>query len=186
MKKLRMKVLAIMVATFGLGVHAQTTFEEISADLNKAGGVYLAYPKVEAKLTPAPKGYKPFYVSHYGRHGSRYLLGDRDYLWVLQLMQKADAVNGLTTLGKDVLNRLEQVWAEAQGRGGDLTPLGVRQHQGRRHVEENITDHCGDRELGHDNLLLPYIHPPCRVFQEQPKDDGRTHPRSPDAKNIHH
>ena len=21
---------------------------------------------------PAPKGYKPFYVSHYGRHGSRY------------------------------------------------------------------------------------------------------------------
>lgn len=130
MKKLRMKVLAIMVATFGLGVHAQTTFEEISADLNKAGGVYLAYPKVEAKLTPAPKGYKPFYVSHYGRHGSRYLLGDRDYLWVLQLMQKADAVNGLTTLGKDVLNRLEQVWAEAQGRAGDLTPLGVRQHQG--------------------------------------------------------
>ena len=125
MKKLRMKVLAIMVATFGLGVHAQTTFEEISADLNKAGGVYLAYPKVEAKLTPAPKGYKPFYVSHYGRHGSRYLLGDRDYLWVLQLMQKADAVNGLTTLGKDVLNRLGQVWAEAQGRAGDLTPLGV-------------------------------------------------------------
>lgn len=114
MKKLRMKVLAIMVAIFGLGIHAQTTFEEISADLNKAGGVYLAYPKVEAKLTPAPKGYKPFYVSHYGRHGSRYLLGDRDYLWVLQLMQKADAVNGLTTLGKDVLNRLGQVWAEAQ------------------------------------------------------------------------
>ena len=38
MKKLRMKVLAIMVATFGLGIHAQTTFEEISADLNKAGG----------------------------------------------------------------------------------------------------------------------------------------------------
>ena len=22
--------------------------------------------------TPAPKGFKPFYISHYGRHGSRY------------------------------------------------------------------------------------------------------------------
>ncbi|MBP5721606.1 MAG: histidine-type phosphatase, partial [Bacteroidales bacterium] len=22
-------------------------------------------------LTPAPEGYKPFYISHYGRHGSR-------------------------------------------------------------------------------------------------------------------
>lgn len=130
MKNLRIKTLAFILATCGLGVSAQTTFEEISADLNKAGGVYLAYPKVEAKQTPAPKGYKPFYVSHYGRHGSRYLLGDRDYLWIIQLMQKADSVNGLTPLGKDVLKRLTLVWQEVQGRAGDLTPLGVRQHQG--------------------------------------------------------
>ena len=130
MKNLRIKTLALVLATFGLGVNAQTTFEEISADLNKAGGVYLAYPKVEAKQTPAPKGYKPFYVSHYGRHGSRYLLGDGDYQWIIQLMTKADAVNGLTPLGKDVLQQLQLVWKETEGHGGDLTPLGVRQHQG--------------------------------------------------------
>lgn len=130
MKNLRIKTLALVLAAFGLGVNAQTTFEEISADLNKAGGVYLAYPKVEAKQTPAPKGYKPFYVSHYGRHGSRYLLGDGDYQWIIQLMTKADAVNGLTPLGKDVLQRLQLVWKETEGHGGDLTPLGVRQHQG--------------------------------------------------------
>lgn len=129
MKNLRIKTLALVLATFGLGVNAQTTFEEISADLNKAGGVYLAYPKVEAKQTPAPKGYKPFYVSHYGRHGSRYLLGDGDYQWIIQLMTKADAINGLTPLGKDVLQRLQLVWKETEGHGGDLTPLGVRQHQ---------------------------------------------------------
>ena len=136
MKNLRIKTLAFILATCGLGVSAQTTFEEISADLNKAGGVYLAYPKVEAKQTPAPKGYKPFYVSHYGRHGSRYLLGDRDYLWIIQLMQKADSLNGLTPLGKDVLKRLTLVWQEVQGRAGDLTPLGVRQHQG---IAERMT-----------------------------------------------
>lgn len=136
MKNLRIKTLAFILATCGLGVSAQTTFEEISADLNKAGGVYMAYPKVEAKQTPAPKGYKPFYVSHYGRHGSRYLLGDRDYLWIIQLMQKADSVNGLTPLGKDVLKRLTLVWQEVQGRAGDLTPLGVRQHQG---IAERMT-----------------------------------------------
>ena len=128
--------MAFILATCGLGVSAQTTFEEISADLNKAGGVYLAYPKVEAKQTPAPKGYKPFYVSHYGRHGSRYLLGDRDYLWIIQLMQKADSLNCLTPLGKDVLKRLTLVWQEVQGRAGDLTPLGVRQHQG---IAERMT-----------------------------------------------
>ena len=136
MKNLRIKTLAFILATCGLGVSAQTTFEEISADLNKAGGVYLAYPKVEAKQTPAPKGYKPFYVSHYGRHGSRYLLGDRDYLWIIQLMKKADSLNCLTPLGKDVLKRLTLVWQEVQGRAGDLTPLGVRQHQG---IAERMT-----------------------------------------------
>lgn len=126
----RLKTLAVVLAIFCLGVNAQTPFEEISADLNKAGGVYLAYPTVETKQTPAPKGYKPFYVSHYGRHGSRYLLSDRDYQWIIQLMEKAETVNGLTPLGHDVLKRLNMVWEEAQGRAGDLTPLGVRQHQG--------------------------------------------------------
>lgn len=126
----RLKTLAVVLAIFCLGVKAQTTFEEISADLNKAGGVYLAYPTVETKQTPAPKGYKPFYVSHYGRHGSRYLLSDRDYQWIIQLMEKAETVNGLTPFGHDVLKRLNMVWEEAQGRAGDLTPLGVRQHQG--------------------------------------------------------
>lgn len=126
----RLKTLAVVLAIFCLGVNAQTTFEEISADFNKAGGVYLAYPTVETKQTPAPKGYKPFYVSHYGRHGSRYLLSDRDYQWIIQLMEKAEIVNGLTPLGHDVLKRLNMVWEEAQGRAGDLTPLGVRQHQG--------------------------------------------------------
>ena len=126
----RLKTLAVVLAIFCLGVNAQTTFEEISADLNKAGGVYLAYPTVETKQTPAPKGYKPFYVSHYGRHGSRYLLSDRDYQWIIQLMEKAETVNGLTPLGHDVLKRLNMVWEEAQGRAGDLTLLGVRQHQG--------------------------------------------------------
>ena len=57
---LRIKTLAILMATFSLGAQAQTTIEEIAADINKAGGVYLVYPKVEAKHTPAPKGYKPF------------------------------------------------------------------------------------------------------------------------------
>ena len=47
---LRIKTLAILMATFSLGAQAQTTIEEIAADINKAGGVYLVYPKVEAIL----------------------------------------------------------------------------------------------------------------------------------------
>lgn len=109
---------------------AQTSFDEVCADLNKAGGVYLAYPEPTVRLTPPPKGYHPFYISHYGRHGSRYLIGDRDYRWVMDALHDADSCGVLTPLGYDVLSRLQQLWPDVEGRGGDLTPVGVRQHQG--------------------------------------------------------
>ena len=36
----------------------------------------------------------------------------------------------LTALGEDVRKRMALVWEDAEGHGGDLTPLGVRQHRG--------------------------------------------------------
>lgn len=109
---------------------AQTTQEEMFATLEKTGGVYLAYPADIPPQTPVPKGYKPFYISHYGRHGSRYLIGDNDYKWVLDLFADAHNSQALSALGEETYRRLQQVWQEAEGHGGDLTPLGVRQHRG--------------------------------------------------------
>lgn len=113
-----------------LAAAAQTTFEEIKENPLKAGGVYYAYPVTKTSPTPAPKGYKPFHISHYGRHGSRYLISDNDYRWVLRALEKADSAAALTPIGKDVLARLQSVMVEGDGRGGDLSPLGVRQHRG--------------------------------------------------------
>lgn len=109
---------------------AQTTKEEMFATIEKTGGVYWAYPLDIPQQTKAPKGYKPFYVSHYGRHGSRYLVSDRDYKSVITLFEAAHAGKALSELGEDVYQRLLKVWEEAEGHGGDLTPLGVRQHRG--------------------------------------------------------
>ena len=54
---------------------AQTSREEVMADIDRAGGVYYGYPTPSSAVyTPAPKGYEPFYISHYGRHGSRYMI----------------------------------------------------------------------------------------------------------------
>lgn len=106
----------------------QTTREEVYETPEKAGGVYYAYPVTESANTPAPEGFVPFYISHYGRHGSRYLINDSDYKDVIDLMTKAREAGALTPLGLDVLDRLERIWPEAQGRGGDLSPLGARQH----------------------------------------------------------
>ena len=52
---------------------ARLTSEEIlMSDPDKAGGLMYLYDyKAETPVTPAPRGYKPFYVTHYGRHGAR-------------------------------------------------------------------------------------------------------------------
>jgi len=132
MKKSFISLLLLSVAAFW--THAQTSLDEIRENPKKAGGIYLAYPVQESLNTPAPKGYEPFYVSHYGRHGSRYLISDNDYLWVTRLMERADSAGALTPLGKDVVKKLQALWPMVEKRGGDLSPLGERQHRdiGRR------------------------------------------------------
>ncbi|MDE6810783.1 MAG: histidine phosphatase family protein, partial [Muribaculaceae bacterium] len=99
-------------------------------DLNRTGGVYYAYPVTSSHNTPVPEDYEPFYISHYGRHGSRYLISDRDYESVSEVLHDADRHGVLTSLGHDVMLRLDSVMKETHLRGGDLTPLGVRQHKG--------------------------------------------------------
>ena len=109
---------------------AVTPYEEILADPQKAGGVYFAYPERESKITNPPAGYKPFYASHYGRHGSRYLISDADYTRIAETLHKGFQDNALTPLGVRVMNDLDSLMIETAKRGGDLTPLGVRQHRG--------------------------------------------------------
>jgi hypothetical protein len=122
-------LLSLTLSLTAISLSAQTSREDMAADLNKTGGVYYAYPTQVADNTPAPKGYKPFHVSHYGRHGSRYLISDNDYTRVIKLIHQADSANALTPLGKDLLARVDSLWIEAKGRGGDLSPLGRRQHR---------------------------------------------------------
>ncbi len=109
---------------------ARGMLDEIKDTPEKGGGVYYAYPVGESLNTPPPAGYTPFYISHYARHGSRYLISDNDYKWVIDLMHKGAENGALTPLGLDAMSRLDSIWDEAYGRGGDLSPLGQRQHNG--------------------------------------------------------
>uniref|UniRef100_UPI0040285BE2 GH92 family glycosyl hydrolase n=1 Tax=Prevotella sp. TaxID=59823 RepID=UPI0040285BE2 len=92
------------------------------------GGVYYAYPAPQKPVSmKAPEGYIAFYVSHYGRHGSRWLPSDSRYTWV---NHHFDDETNLTPLGKKVKGWLTQVWENAKGNGGKLTKLGEKQHRG--------------------------------------------------------
>ena len=93
----------------------------------RTGGVYYAYPVKEAPRIAIPEGYEPFYISHYGRHGSRWLPSQERYDWV---MAQFSDNNCLTPLGKSVKRRLKKICKNAQGNAGQLTPLGAAQHRG--------------------------------------------------------
>jgi hypothetical protein len=113
-----------------ISLQAQTTKQEVMDNILRAGGSYYSYPTPNTKLTPAPKGYKLFYISHYGRHGSRYIASNDPYRNTIEKMTLAEKENKLTPLGKDVLRRLNIAYADAYRRECDLTRLGGRQHYG--------------------------------------------------------
>ncbi len=85
-------------------------------------------------LTPAPQGYHPFHIEHYGRHGSRWLIGGNDYLTPVNRLEKAERAGKLTPLGEKTLAALRQMAMESDGRLGELSDKGALQHQeiGRR------------------------------------------------------
>lgn len=113
---------------------SQTSKKEIFNDIYRTGSNYFAYPGPSAKpLTKAPAGYVPFYISYYGRHGSRYMSNNEYYVSAIQKLDSAKQQGILTPKGEEVLEKLSIGYADAWHRDGDLTSLGARQHQGIAH-----------------------------------------------------
>ena len=127
MKKIFAFLLVAAVAVFAQTDSAKA---EIIKDRHKMGSNYYAYPTPNAKYTKAPAGYKPFYLSHYGRHGSRFHQPADHYHVLYNTLAKADSASKLTALGKSLLERAKYLDEYAAPRAGDLTQLGVAQHQG--------------------------------------------------------
>ena len=149
--------LMMMMAVVALSMTAQTAREEIEANKYLAGSNYLDYDRLftPQALTPAPKGYTPFYMSHYGRHGSRWLISKDSYTSVVEPMQKAKRYGKLTPKGEEVLGQLETFvklpvpnypaldgqYEGAQLRLGDLSSVGERQHHGiGRRMAQNFPE----------------------------------------------
>ena len=70
-----------------------------------------------------------FYISHYGRHGSRYAYTAKAYTVLLDMMKESAAKGNLTPYGEEIFAKLEAFWKAHEHEVGDLTPLGWEQHQ---------------------------------------------------------
>ena len=123
-------IITVLLVCASVGVQAQNAYDEIRANIHKSAANHFAYPgPVQARLTEAPEGKKPFYISHFGRHGSRYCSDKKQYAMPYDVLAKADSLGKLTPLGQDVKRRLAVLNAEADQRWGELTPLGARQQR---------------------------------------------------------
>lgn len=120
-------------------VFAELPSADLEQDFHKLSGNLRAYPYLECDpptQTPPPAGFKPFHLEHYGRHGSRWLIGGDDYLTPVKNLEKAERAGKLTPLGQETLDALRMIEKASHGRLGELSDKGALQHQaiGRRMV----------------------------------------------------
>lgn len=98
-------------------------------------GVYQIYPDTPGALTKAPAGYKPFYISHFGRHGSRYISREQEMKPALDGLRTAQAEGILTPSGTALLGYVEEVYLLSDGLWGQLSARGAMEH---RHIANRM------------------------------------------------
>ena len=128
MKRLYSILLLTLLVGFTLTAGVR---EDFKANPKLSANNYQAYPTTGfPAITPAPEGYEPFFINHYGRHGSRWLINNNKYAYPLQMLEKGERYGKLTRRGQEVLDTLRMVYAASRGRLGELSDIGAVQHQG--------------------------------------------------------
>lgn len=125
------RLLTIMVCLMAAAtLQAQTTKQEMIDNPVFARGHYSTYPAPTDELTPAPEGYTPVYMSHYGRHGSRYHTSRSNHTNAYKTLKEAKEADLLTQYGKSLYKRVRQMRTDAKGKDGGLTDIGTQEHRG--------------------------------------------------------
>lgn len=77
-----------------------------------------------------PDSLTPVYISHVGRHGSRYPASSTNTLALQNALLRADSAKTITQLGRRLLNLTRMVVAQSNGRWGALDSLGMAEQRG--------------------------------------------------------
>ena len=133
MKKILLSLSFVLCVLMAWGQRVNP-FDQIKAYPYRAYGMDCPYPSEKPILTKSPKGYKPFYISHYGRHGSRYYWNDQLYRDLDSLLSQAQRKNLLTAEGKAFYAKFMEAKDELKTGVSELTQLGWEQHQRIAHT----------------------------------------------------
>lgn len=129
MKKLLTSLIILLSMALGAQEKDSVLLAEYHENLYRAGVNMSPYEYLPGAQTAAPKGYKPFYISHYGRHGSRTGYDRGLYERVRKRYDKAHEAGLLTPKGEDVRERVAEIIRLHDGMDGRLTRLGTEEHR---------------------------------------------------------
>ncbi|MBR6416064.1 MAG: hypothetical protein IKS22_08170 [Bacteroidales bacterium] len=103
--------------------------EDLDTHPEYLGGTDMLCPWENTALSKAPRGYKPFYISHYGRHGARYAWQSDMYSSLKEVFTRADTLGLLTSTGKQFKEKFDIIYPQVKDRTGDLSRKGWEQQQ---------------------------------------------------------
>lgn len=129
MKRIAAIFLSLLAGGFGIAYAQHDSRADVLADIERAGGVHYLYPTDQPAPTAPPKGYKPFYLSHLGRHGARFALGETVYEDLLATWHRAHDKGWLTPEGETIYAAYCELYPDVALREGILTRKGQEQHR---------------------------------------------------------
>ena len=120
----------LLVLLIGRASYGQDPLETIRQDRYTVAGNLHPYIVPTVKDSRPPKGYKPFYFSYYGRHGSRFLSNVSQISELLSGLDALHAAGLLTEQGEEIRSHVRNAYKLHAGMEAMLTPVGYSEEQG--------------------------------------------------------
>ena len=125
----RLLILPLLALCLSAGAQQPDIFDQLQSHPEYLSGTDYLCPTGPVGLTRAPKGYEPFYISHYGRHGARYAWQSDIYDKIHDVFGAAAEGDNLTALGASFKERFDGLYPSVRYRVGDLSRKGWQQQQ---------------------------------------------------------
>ena len=112
-------------------VSAQITLQRMETEPIAASSIFRPYSYAADVVYSKPVGgnYEPFYISHFGRHGSRYYSHPKSWQLTIDCFDHAAAEGLLTAEGETLYASIKAIYDAHDGMYGELAPLGAVEHR---------------------------------------------------------
>ena len=128
MKRIALALLSLLfplVLCFSQNPDADAFLRE---DISRVSCNYHGYEFKDYKYSRVPKGYTEVYLSHYGRHGSRYITYMSAHEYVIKKLSQLEKAGLLNETGKELLRETEEMGAMNERNLHLLSPKGYQEH----------------------------------------------------------